>query len=446
MIESVFGGPYIPNTEDDRREMLAAIGVDQISDLFVDIPSAKRVSAIGLPESISELSLKREFQELAGKNVVPGEYAMFLGAGVYNHFIPSAIAPLISRGEFLTSYTPYQPEVSQGTLQATYEFQSLISLLTAMDNCNSGMYDGATALAEGVLMACRVTRRSRVIVADSVPPRHKSVILTYTKSQGIEVISQERSQIQVDGDIACVVIASPSYFGYLEHDMGALAREVHNSGALLVVSTNVMSLGILKPPGEYGADIVTGECQPLGIPLSFGGPYVGFFASKDEYVRQMPGRIVGKTVDTKGKTGYVLTLQTREQHIRRERATSNICTSEALIALRATIYLALMGKSGFAEVGAQCFHKAHYLASLIAALPGFELPCEGNFFNEFVIRGPISSNEILAKLQANKIIGGLDISDIVDNGILVSVTELNTKEEIDTYVDVLSSLGGYSRG
>lgn len=446
MAESVFGGPYIPNTEDDRREMLTAIGVDQVSDLFADIPSAKRISSIGLPQSISELTLKREFQELAGKNVVPGDYAMFLGAGVYNHFIPSAIGPLIARGEFLTSYTPYQPEVSQGTLQATYEFQSLISLLTAMDNCNSGMYDGATALAEAVLMACRVTRRSRVILGDSVPPRHKSVILTYTKAQGIEVISQERQQIAVDGDIACVVIASPSYFGYLEGDMGELANTVHNSGALLVVSTNVMSLGILKPPGEYGADIVTGECQPLGIPLSFGGPYVGFFASKDQYVRQMPGRIVGKTVDTQGRTGYVLTLQTREQHIRREKATSNICTSEALIALRATIYLALMGRSGFAEVGSQCFHKAHYLASLIESLPGFELPFDGDFFNEFVIRGPVSSAEILKDLEANKIIGGLDIGDIVSNGILVSVTEMNTKEEIHKFVEVLSGWGGDARG
>ena len=442
MIEGVFGGPYIPNTEDDRAEMLEAIGVSEVADLFADIPPDKRTKSINLPQSMSELALRREFHELAGKNAVPGEYAMFLGAGVYNHFIPSAIAPLISRGEFLTSYTPYQPEVSQGTLQATYEFQSLISLLTGMDNCNSGMYDGATALAEGVLMACRVTRRSRVIIAESVPPRHQSVILTYTKAQGIDVEIQRRDQLAVDADIACVVIASPNYFGYIDDDMGGLATQVHDKGALLVVSTNVMSLGILKPPGEYGTDIVTGECQPLGIPLSFGGPYVGFFASKGEYVRQMPGRIVGKTVDTEGRTGYVLTLQTREQHIRRERATSNICTSEALIALRATIYLALMGKRGFAEVALHCFHKAHYLASLIQSLPHFELPFDGDFFNEFVIRGPASSADILKDLEVNKIIGGLDISNVLSNGILISVTEMNTKDEIHKFVDVLSHWGG----
>ena len=442
MIEDVLGSPYIPNTEDDRAEMLEAIGVNGVADLFADIPLHKRTESINLPQSMSELTLRREFHELAGKNVVPGEYAMFLGAGVYNHFIPSAIAPLISRGEFLTSYTPYQPEVSQGTLQATYEFQSLISLLTGMDNCNSGMYDGATALAEGVLMACRVTRRSQVIIADSVPPRHRSVILTYTKAQGIDVKIQRRDQLSVDADIACVVVASPNYFGYIDGDMGGLANQVHDKGALLVVSTNVMSLGILKPPGEYDADIVTGECQPLGIPLSFGGPYVGFFASKDEYVRQMPGRIVGKTVDTDGRTGYVLTLQTREQHIRRERATSNICTSEALIALRATIYLALMGKRGFADVGLHCFHKAHYLASLIQSLPNFALPFDGDFFNEFVIRGPAPSADILKDLEVNKIIGGLDISDTVNNGILVSVTEMNTKQEIHKFVDVLSQWGG----
>ena len=446
MAEEVFGSPYIPNTENDQTEMLAAIGVDSISDLFADIPPEKRIDSINLPQSMSELALKREFQGLADKNAVPGDYAMFLGAGVYNHFIPSAIAPLVSRGEFLTSYTPYQPEISQGTLQATYEFQSLISLLTGMDNCNSGMYDGATALAEGVLMACRVTRRSRVIVADSVPPRHQLVIRTYTKSQGIAVEIQSREEIAVNGDIACVVIASPNYFGYIDEDMGGMVNEAHANGALLVVSTNVMSLSILKPPGDYGADIVTGECQPLGIPLSFGGPYVGFFASKDEYVRQMPGRIVGKTMDTQGRVGYVLTLQTREQHIRRERATSNICTSEALIALRATIYLALMGKSGFADVGLHCFHKAHYLASLIQSLPDFELPFDGEFFNEFVIRVPASSKEILEDLEANKIIGGLDISDIVSKGILISVTEMNTKEEIHKFVEVLSRWGGNSRG
>jgi glycine dehydrogenase subunit 1 len=445
MLEDVLGSPYIPNTEDDRAEMLEAIGVNRVADLFADIPLHKRTESINLPQSMSELTLRREFHELAGKNVVPGEYAMFLGAGVYNHFIPSAIAPLISRGEFLTSYTPYQPEVSQGTLQATYEFQSLISLLTGMDNCNSGMYDGATALAEGVLMACRVTRRSQVIIADSVPPRHRSVILTYTKAQGIDVKIQRRDQLSVDADIACVVVASPNYFGYIDGDMGGLANQVHDKGALLVVSTNVMSLGILKPPGEYDADIVTGECQPLGIPLSFGGPYVGFFASKDEYVRQMPGRIVGKTVDTDGRTGYVLTLQTREQHIRRERATSNICTSEALIALRATIYLALMGKRGFAEVGLHCFHKAHYLASLIQSLPNFSLPFDGDFFNEFVVRGPAPSADILKDLEVNKIIGGLDISDTVNNGILVSVTEMNTKQEIHKFVEVLSQWGGQLR-
>ena len=437
-----FQSPYIPNTDDDRRRMLAAIGVASSEELFQDIPQAYRNPPLDLPAPGSELALLRDLRALAAQNAVPGDYACFLGAGAYHHFIPSVVRALVTRGEYLTAYTPYQPEVSQGTLQTTYEFQSLICLLTGMEVANAGMYDGATAMAEAALMACRVTHRDRVVVLDTVSLRYRQVLETYTRSQGIEVVPLSREDAHTDGQTACIIVQQPSFLGELE-DLATLERLAHQRGALFVVATATpISLGMLKPPGDYDADIVTGECQPLGIPLSFGGPYVGFFTCREQFLRQMPGRIVGRTVDTRGQTGYVLTLQTREQHIRRERATSNICTSESLLALMTTAYLASMGKRGLRQVAELCYHKAHYAASRIAQLPGYRLPMEGDFFHEFVVECPVSPAILGQRLLEEGIIGGLDVSDLVPNGMLLCVTEMNTREEIDRLVDVLARVGG----
>ena len=441
MPNTSFQSPYIPNTDEDRRQMLAAIEVTSPDELFQDIPLEYRNPALDLPGPASELELLRELRGLAAENAVPGDYACFLGAGAYHHFIPSAIRALATRGEFLTSYTPYQPEVSQGTLQTTYEFQSLISLLTGMEVANAGMYDGATALAEGALMACRLTQRDQVVVLDTVSPRYRQVLQTYTRSQGIQVIVSSQRTVALNEETACLVVQYPNYLGYLE-DLASLQHLAHQAGALLVVSVSPIPLGILKPPGEYDADIVTGECQPLGIPLSFGGPYVGFFTCKEQYLRQMPGRIVGRTVDTQGRAGYVLTLQTREQHIRRERATSNICTSEALVALMATVYLSLLGRRGLRQVAEQCYHKAHYAASRIVQVPGYRLPLPGEFFQEFVVECPRPPAALGHRLLEERIIGGLDVSDLVPNGMLLCVTEMNSREEIDRLVTALGKATG----
>ena len=435
-----FTSPYSPNTDADRRLMLDAIGVDSVDELFADIPEQQRNPTLDLPPPMAEFDLKRHFAELAAMNKTPGEYACFLGAGSYRHHIPAIVRQLTSRSEFMTAYTPYQPEISQGTLQTEFEFQTLCAQLTAMDVANAGMYDGSTSLAEAALMATRVTRRNRVAVLDSVSPAYTSVLRTYTEAPGIGVDVASNDNLMLTGDTACLVVQQPNFLGYME-DMQALADQAHAAGALLVVYADALSMAMFTPPGEYGADIVASEGQALGVPPTFGGPYVGIFTCKQDYIRQMPGRIVGRTVDTQGRTAYVLTLQTREQHIRRERATSNICTSVALIALMTTVYMAANGKHGMRRTAELTYQKAHYLASLIDDIPGYSVVDGGVFFQEFAVQCPVQPAALNERLLDYKIIGGLDISDKVENGILVCATEVNTREEIDAFAAALAEIG-----
>ena len=440
MSNNDFTSPYSPNTNADRRLMLDAIGVDSVDELFADIPEQHRNPTLDLPPPMAEFDLKRYFAELASMNKTPGEYACFLGAGSYRHHIPAIVRQLTGRSEFMTAYTPYQPEISQGTLQTEFEFQTLCAQLTGMDVANAGMYDGSTSLAEAVLMACRVTRRSRVAVLDSVSPAYLSVLRTYTEAPGIAIDVVSPNNLTLEEDTACLVAQQPNFLGYMQ-DMRALSEQAHDIGALLVVYADALSMAMFTPPGDYGADIVASEGQALGVPPTFGGPYVGIFACKQDYIRQMPGRIVGRTVDTRGRTAYVLTLQTREQHIRRERATSNICTSVALIALMTTVYMAANGRHGMLQTAELTYQKAHYLASLIDDISGYSVVDGGVFFQEFAVQCPIRPAALNERLLAYKIIGGLDISDHVENGMLVCATEVNTREEIDRFAAALAEIG-----
>ena len=437
--EDHFQSHYIPSTMDEQAEMLAALGIDSIDQLFSDIPDEFRNPTLNLPAPLSELEIQQGLGQMAGKNRPLSSGPSFLGAGSYHHFIPSIVKALITRGEFLTAYTPYQAEASQGTLQVIYEFQTLICNLYGMEVANAGMYDGATSLAEATLMACRVTKREKVVLADTISPAYIDVIRTYCQSQDIAVEVVDPSNPALDAETACLVLQYPNYYGYIE-DQKKLVDAAHAQGALAVVSCDPTAMGMLQTPGHYGADIVTGDGQPLGIPTSYGGPYVGLFAAKQEFIRQMPSRLSGRTLDKNGKTGYVLTLQTREQHIRRERATSNICTNEALYALAATIYLAAMGKQGMRQVAELCYHKAHYAAAHIGQLPGYSLPMNGPFFQEFVVQCPASPAEINKKLMDRNILGGLDVSEKIPNGMLLCVTEMNSKEDIDALVAALSEI------
>ncbi len=436
-----FTSPYTPNTDSDRRAMLDAIGVDSVDDLFSDIPAAHRNPELDLPPPTSELELRREIEAMAGENVTPGRYPSFLGGGSYRHFVPAVVRQIASRSEFMTSYTPYQPEVSQGTLQAHYEFQSMVCQLTGMEVANAGMYDGATSMAEAVLMAARLTRRDRVAVLDTVSPYYRDVLATYVQAPGLRIDTVPPGDETLAGGTACLVVQQPGFLGYLG-DLEALSRRAHDSGALLIVVADPISLAMFKPPGDYDADIVVAEGQALGIAPTYGGPYVGIFACKQRYVRQMPGRIVGRTVDSLGRTGYVLTLQAREQHIRREKATSNICTSVGLIALMSAVYMAAQGKRGLRHVAELCYHKAHYAASLIRDIPGYSLPIDGTFFREFVVRCPRPPAETNRMLLERGIIGGLDVSDQVPNGMLLCCTEVNSREEIDSLANALAEIGG----
>ncbi len=434
--------PYLPNTDADRKAMLREIGVDSVDELFQDVPEKFRDSHFQLPAPLSELELKEEFRQLANRNANLSEYACFLGAGFYQHFIPSVVDHITGRSEFYTAYTPYQAEASQGILQAIYEYQSLVCQLTGMEVSNAGMYDGSTAAAEAALMACRITRRNRIAVLTTVNPNYYSVISTYSSGHNILLEKVEIDLDALSSDCACLIVQQPNFFGYFE-DMGIHARKARSAGALLIVIADLVSLGMFKPPADYGADIVVAEGQALGNPVNFGGPGLGIFTCRQEYIRQIPGRIVGKTVDADGQPGYVLTLGTREQHIRRERATSNICTNEALVALAATVYLAAMGKTGLRQVTELCYHKAHYAAASIAKLKGYSIVFRQPFFNEFVVHCPTAPEQINEALFKEKIIGGLDISDMMDNSMLLCVTEVNTKHEIDRLVEVL---GAFSKG
>ena len=439
MQDGRFTSPYTPNTDDDRRRMLDAIGVRSFDDLIADIPAEHLNPHIDLPPPTSELELRREIGAMAEQNAAPGDYACFLGAGSYRHFIPAIVRSVATRSEFMTAYTPYQPEVSQGTLQAHYEFQSLVCQLTGMEVANAGMYDGATSMAEAALMAARVTRRDRVAVLDTVSPAYRQVLETFVDSQGIAIDTLSPGSLQIGEGTACLLVQQPNFFGYFE-EMEAMAEAAHSAGALLVVAVDLTSLGMFRPPSEYDADVVVAEGQTIGVAPTFGGPYVGIFACKQRYVRQMPGRVVGKTVDTRGRDGYVLTLQTREQHIRRERATSNICTAVGLIALMTTLYMSSLGRQGLRRVAELCYHKAHYAASLIERIPGYSLPLSGAYFREFVVQCPKPVAEINDALLERKIIGGLDVSDQAPNGMLVCCTEMNTKEEIDRFAEALAEV------
>lgn len=429
--------PYLPNTDTDRSAMLQAIGVSSVEDLFQDVPEEFRNVPFNLPSPLSELELREELRHLSNRNA--NDYACFLGAGYYRHFIPGVIGHITGRSEFYTAYTPYQAEASQGTLQTIYEYQSLVCQLTGMEVSNAGMYDGGTAAAEAALMACRITKRNKVAVLSTVNPRYSAVIDTYASGQDVLPEKVAPDLEGLSADCACVIVQQPNFLGYFE-DLGTYTQQAHGIGALLIVVVDPISLGMYKPPADYGADIVVAEGQALGSPTSFGGPGLGIFTCRKEYVRQMPGRIVGKTVDVDGKTGYVLTLSTREQHIRRERATSNICTNEALVALSTTVYLAALGKKGLCQVAELCYHKAHYAASAISKLKGYSLGFQQPFFKEFVVRCPVAPRQVNEALSKEKIIGGLDLSHTIDNSMLLCVTEVNTKQDIDRLVEILGTL------
>jgi glycine dehydrogenase subunit 1 len=446
---------YIPNSAQERETMLREMGFNSVSDLFCGIPDHLQLKLpLNLTAALSETDTLNYFRDLAQRNVtrISGDRMIsFLGAGAYDHFIPTIIDTLISRSEFYTSYTPYQPEISQGTLQAIFEFQTMICELTGMDVANASLYDGSSAAAEAVLMAERVTGRSKVALAGNLHPEYRQVIDTYIRNAGITEITlpfNEKSGAlnlnslsDLADDVAAVIIQSPNFFGGIE-DLRQLAEATHRKGALLVVAiAEGLSLGMLQTPGNAGADIVCGEAQSFGIPLSFGGSYCGFFAVREKYQRQIPGRLAGLAFDREGRSGYVLTLATREQHIRREKATSNICTNQALYALMATIYLGTLGRKGVREVAEQNVQKAHYAARQISRLNGYSLRFTGPFFNEFVVSCPKTAEEVLQSLKNKKIIGGLALSRFfpeMKNEILMCVTETTTKLEIDTLVDVLA--------
>jgi glycine dehydrogenase subunit 1 len=415
--------------------MLDRIGVADVDGLFADIPADFRIGGLNLPSALPELDLTREMTEISARNTVAANgVASFLGGGAYRHFIPSTVGHIISRSEYYTAYTPYQPEISQGTLQTMFELQSMVCELTGMDVANAGMYDGASALAEACLMACRVTGRNRIAVHSSVNPAWLAVIRLYAHGPDLAVDVVDRDGL-TDAH-ACLAVQQPAFLGDLV-DAWALSEAAHAAGGLYIAAVDPISLGMLTPPGEYGADIVVAEGQSLGWPVNFGGPWLGLFACREEYIRQMPGRIVGRTTDLEGRTGYVLTLQTREQHIRRERATSNICTSQQLIGLAATVYLATVGKQGLRQIADACYHKAHYAADLIDSLDGYSVDTQTPFFKEFVARCPRAPAEINRALLERDILSGLDVSAQVENGMLICVTEMNTREEIERLVEGL---------
>lgn len=443
--------PYIPNTEEDRKEMLNAIGVSNFNELIKNIPKEVLLNEnIDIPKSLSEQEVIKNLNDLAELNYSPIRTISFLGAGSYDHFIPSAINTIISRSEFYTAYTPYQAEVSQGTLQTIYEYQTMICRLTGMDIANASMYDGGSALAEAALLAVNHTGRNEIIIAGKIHPNYLTIIKTYSEAQGIivtELLSSrgtllpEKLSMHISDKVAAVIVQQPNFYGCLE-EVEELSVITHQSGALYIVAVDPISLGILAPPGEYGADIVVGEGQSLGIPQDFGGPYLGIFAVKEFLLRRVPGRISGITVDSDGERGFVLTVQTREQHIRREKATSNICTNQGLMMLASTVYMALLGKKGIQEVANLCLQKAHYLASEITKIPGFHLKYKRPFFKEFVIQTPKPEDEIIDKLAKKGILAGVNLKkfDPDDDGILIAVTEKRTKTEIDLFLSELKNI------
>jgi len=432
---------YLPLTDADRRDMLAKIGAKSIDELFRDVPQSARLGAriAGLPDHQGELEVERAFQAFAAKNVSPASAPFFIGAGAYRHHVPATVDYMIQRGEFLTSYTPYQPEITQGTLQYLFEFQTQVTLLTGMEVANASMYDGSTGTAEAVLMANRVTRRHKALISGGLHPHYRAVIQTAARWEEFsaevgkpDVEGREDLIGTIDKDTSCVVVQNPSFFGHVR-DFAKLAEACHAAGALLiVVVTEVVSLGLIKSPGEMGADIVVCEGQSIGNGLGFGGPYVGLFATKEKYMRQMPGRLVGETVDADGRRGFVLTLSTREQHIRREKATSNICTNAGLCALAFTVHLTLLGEAGFRHLAELNHAKAAQLADLVAAVPSVSV-LNDSFFNEFAVRLPKPAAPVVEALAAKRILAGVPVSRLIPdepsvaNLLLLAATETATE-------------------
>ncbi len=442
---------FNPHTAEDRSEMLAVIGIDDVSELFEPIPERVRRPKLNLPPRLTEMEAAAYLDSLAARNTVPNGADSFLGAGSYRHYSPAAVSQLLLRGELFTAYTPYQPEVAQGTLQIIYEFQSLIAALFQMDVANASMYDGATALAEAVHMSIAAAKKKNsVVLSGTIHPRYLDVIETYSTgatfemktlplpANGLATTADELVR-EIDDNTAAVVVQYPNFFGTIE-DLAAISDAVHAAGAYLIVATYPVPLSLLKPPGAYGADFVTAEGQSLGVAQSFGGPYVGLLATRQEFVRQLPGRLVGMTTDSEGKRGYVLALQTREQHIRREKATSNICTNQGLMATAATIYMSLIGPEGFREVGHASYNNAHYLAEQLSAIPKVQISNRGEFFNEFTFSTPVSAAELNAALLKAGIIGGYDLGTVDDsltNSLLVATTELTSRAGIDRFVEIV---------
>jgi len=433
---------YLPLTAPDRAEMLAAVGVDSIDALFADVPAAARlIGPVDLPRAMGEIEVERSLSRMAARNVAAGSVPFFIGGGVYRHHIPAAVDHLIQRGEFLTSYTPYQPEISQGTLQYLFEFQTQVALLTGMNIANASLYDGATACAEAVMMANRVTSRRRAVLSGGLHPHYRQVCATYARFVGFELSAQdprggEKLARLIDPSTSCVVVQNPDFFGEVR-DYAELARACHDAGALLiVVVTEILSLGAVRPPGAMGADIVASEGQSLGNALNFGGPHVGLFATRDTLVRQMPGRLVGQTVDADGQRGWVLTLSTREQHIRRERATSNICTNAGLCALAFTIHLALLGETGLTQLARLNHAAAVTLSERLELVPGVRL-LNRTFFNEFAMRLPRPAAEVVEALAVRGVLAGVPVSRFypgnaaVADLLLVAATEMTTAEDMD---------------
>ena len=445
------GRHYLPLTEKQRQIMLQDIGVNSQEELFEDIPPEVRLKeTLNLPPSFTETEVLRHLGGLAGKNLNIKDYACFLGAGVYDHFIPTIVKHVTGRSEFYTSYTPYQAEASQGMLQAIFEYQTLICELTGMEVTNASLYDGATALAEAALMACVTTRRQKILLSRSVNPFYSDVLKRYFDSRNLSYseiplkegkTDLERAEAVLDEDCAALVVQTPNFFGLLENLQG-VADFLHAKGALLLVITDPISLPLVKAPGEYDADIVVGEGQSLGSSPSFGGPLLGFLATREKFMRRLPGRIVGETTDAHGRRGFVLTLQTREQHIRRERATSNICSNEALNVLAAAVYMVALGPEGLREVAFLCLQKAAYAREKMSGIPGLELVFPGYYFKEFAVRLPQDAKELNRKLLERKIIGGLDLSPLypeLNNSMLFCVTENRTRAEIDSLIQGLEA-------
>lgn len=446
---------YLPLTDDDRRQMLAAIGVETVEDLFCDVPAdALLARPLDLPLHADEITVERAFQAFAAENISPASMPSFLGGGAYRHHIPASVDHLIQRGEFLTAYTPYQPEIAQGTLQYLFEFQTQVALITGMEVANASLYDGATACAEAMSMACRLTRRKRVLLSGGLHPHWRATAETYARFLAFDAMplppswgGDEHPEERLDGDTACIIVQNPDVFGRV-HDYRPLAAACRAKGALLVVAVaEVVSLGAIASPGEMGADIVCGEGQSLGNAPSFGGPTVGLLATRERFIRQMPGRLVGETVDQDGRRGFVLTLSTREQHIRREKATSNICTNSGLCALAFTIHLTMLGEAGFTRLAAVNHARACALADRLAAVPGVEV-MNKTFFNEFTLRLPRPAEAVVEALVERGILGGIPASRLLPAWaeaqplLLVAATELTTDADIEALAVALAEVAG----